>query len=148
MAIHPEAIVLVEAEIWPNFLWTADDYGIPAFLVNARLSERSYRGYRRFGFLFRPLFASFAGVGCPNEADAERLRMLGCRPEAIRVVGNLKYDAAKLEERQPLDVPRLLGQLGISKDAPVPQRSVHPPGAGYRFAQAPALHVEFAPRAH
>ncbi len=58
LRIHPEAIVLVEAEIWPNFLWRADDRRIPLFLVNARLSERSYRGYRRFGFLFRPLFAA------------------------------------------------------------------------------------------
>ena len=119
MAIHPEAVVLVEAEIWPNFLWTADDLDVPTFLVNARLSERSYAGYRRFGLLFRPLFAGFAGVGCQNEADAARLRELGCRPENIRVVGNLKFDAAKLEERVPIDVPRLLTQLGVPKDAPV-----------------------------
>lgn len=119
MAIHPEAVVLVEAEIWPNFLWIADELGVPTFLVNARLSERSFKGYRRFGILFRPLFAGFAGVGCQNEADAGRLRELGCRPENIRVVGNLKYDAAKLEERVPLDVPRLLTQLGVPKDAPV-----------------------------
>lgn len=119
MAIHPEAVVLVEAEIWPNFLWTAEQLGLPTFLVNARLSERSYKGYRRFGFLFRSLFASFAGVGCQNEADAARLRELGCRPENIRVVGNLKFDAAKLEERVPIDVPRLLAQLGVPVDAPV-----------------------------
>lgn len=119
MAIHPEAVVLVEAEIWPNFLWTAEQLGVPTFLVNARLSERSYDGYRRFGFLFRSLFGSFAGVGCQNEADAERLRALGCRPENIRVVGNLKFDAAKLEERVPIDVPRLLTQLGVPVDAPV-----------------------------
>ena len=61
--INPEAIVLVEAEIWPNFLWRARDLSIPVFLANARLSDRSFRGYKRFGFLFRPLFASFAGVG-------------------------------------------------------------------------------------
>ncbi len=119
MAIHPEAIVLVEAEIWPNFLWAAADLGIPTFLINARLSERSFRGYKRFGFLFRPLFAGFSGVGCQNEADAERLRRLGCAPEAIRVVGNLKYDAAKLDERRVLDVPRLLAQLGVTDGAPV-----------------------------
>src|SRR3989454_12781671 len=41
----PQAIVLVEAEIWPNFLWRARELGLPLFLVNARLSERSYRGY-------------------------------------------------------------------------------------------------------
>jgi 3-deoxy-D-manno-octulosonic-acid transferase len=119
IAMHPEAVVLVEAEIWPNFLWAANHLGIPTFLVNARLSPKSYRGYRRFGFLFRPIFASFSGVGCQNEADAERLRQLGCRPESIEVVGSLKFDAAKLEERRLLDVPRLLGQLGVPPDAPV-----------------------------
>ncbi len=103
--INPKAIVLVEAEIWPNFLWRARALGIPLLLANARLSDRSYRGYKRFGFLFRPLFASFAGVGAQNEADAARLREVGCRPEAIRVVGNLKFDAARLDERRTLDVP-------------------------------------------
>ena len=117
MAIHPEAIVLIEAEIWPNFLWRAEEIGIPAFLVNARLSEKSFRGYKRWGMLFRPIFASFAGVGCQNEADAERLKELGCRPEAIRVVGNLKFDAAKLDERRLLDVRRLLGQIGAPPNA-------------------------------
>ncbi len=117
MAIHPEAIVLVEAEIWPNFLWTAEELGVPSFLVNARLSERSFRGYKRFGFLFRPIFAGFAGISCQNESDAARLRELGCRQENIRIVGNLKFDAAKLEERTPLDVQRMLTQLGAPKDA-------------------------------
>jgi len=116
-AMHPQAIVLVEAEIWPNFLWRAQELEIPVFLVNARLSEKSFRGYKRFGFLFRPLFASLAGVGCQNEADAERLRELGCVPEVIHVVGNLKFDAAKLRERRLVDVPRLLDQLGFPKGA-------------------------------
>jgi 3-deoxy-D-manno-octulosonic-acid transferase len=119
LAIHPEAIVLVEAEVWPNFLWLAQDLDIPTYLVNARLSGRSFRGYRRFGFLFRPLFAAFRGVGCQNEADAERLRKLGCRPEVVRVVGNLKFDAAKLEERRMVDVPWLLAQLGVPAGARV-----------------------------
>jgi 3-deoxy-D-manno-octulosonic-acid transferase len=115
--IRPEAIVLVEAEIWPNFLWRARDQGIPVFLVNARLSDRSYGGYKRFGLLFRPLFRSLTGVGAQNEADAAKLRTLGCRPEAIRVVGSLKYDAAKLDERRLLDVPALLRQVGVKPGA-------------------------------
>jgi len=117
--MHPEAIVLVEAEIWPNFIWRAQKLGVPLFLVNARLSDRSYRGYKRFGCLFRSLFASFAGVGAQNEADAARLREIGCRPEAIRVVGNLKFDAARLDERRTLDVPALLRQLGVPTEAPI-----------------------------
>jgi 3-deoxy-D-manno-octulosonic-acid transferase len=117
--INPEAIVLVEAEIWPNFIWRAQKLGVPFFLANARLSDRSYRGYKRFGFLFRPLFASFAGVGAQNETDAARLRDLGCRPETVHVVGNLKFDAAKLDERRTTDVSALLRQLGVPPDAPI-----------------------------
>jgi len=115
--IGPQAIVLVEAEIWPNFLWRARELGLPTFLVNARLSESSYRGYKRFAFLFKPLFASFTAVGAQTEADAARLRELGCRPEAIHIVGSLKFDAARLEERRMLDVPGMLRQLGVSKNA-------------------------------
>jgi 3-deoxy-D-manno-octulosonic-acid transferase len=115
--LRPRAIVLVEAEIWPNFITRVRQQGIPLFLVNARLSERSFRGYKRFGFLFRPLFASFTGVGAQNEADAARLREIGCRPEVIRVVGSLKFDAARIDERRPLNVPAMLRQLGVPTDA-------------------------------
>lgn len=111
--INPEVVVLVEAEIWPNFLWSLQRRGIPHFLVNARLSERSFRGYRRFRFLFGELFAGFAGVGAQNEADARRLRELGCRPEAIHVVGSLKFDAARIDDPNPVDIVSLLGQLGV-----------------------------------
>ncbi len=117
--IKPETVILVEAEIWPNFIWRAQQLGIPVFLANARLSDRSFRGYKRFGFLFRPLFASFAGVGAQNEEDAARLRACGCRPETIHIVGNLKFDAAQLDEPRRLDAPALLRQLGVAPDAPV-----------------------------
>jgi 3-deoxy-D-manno-octulosonic-acid transferase len=117
--INPKAIVLVEAEIWPNFLWRAQRLGIPVFLANARLSDRSYPRYKKFKFLFRPLFASLAGVGCQNEEDAGRLRAVGCRSEAVQVVGNLKFDAAKLNEQRTLDVPAMLRQLGVPEDAPI-----------------------------
>jgi 3-deoxy-D-manno-octulosonic-acid transferase len=115
--IHPEAIILVEAEIWPNFLWKARDMRIPLFLVNARLSDRSFPRYKRFGFLFRRFFAAFTGVGAQNETDARKLRELGCRSERIHVVGSLKFDAAKLDERRVLDVPGMLAQLGVASDA-------------------------------
>jgi 3-deoxy-D-manno-octulosonic-acid transferase len=118
-ALYPEAIILVEAEIWPNFIWRAADMGIPIFLVNARLSDRSYRGYKRFSFLFRPLFASFAGVGAQNEADAKRLIELGCRPGVVRVVGSLKFDAAQLDTQVHLNVGNMLRQVGTPKDATI-----------------------------
>ena len=116
-AISPDAVVLVEAEIWPNFLWRLRDRGTPVFLVNARVSPRSGPRYKRFGFLFRDLFASFTAVGAQTDADAATLRELGCRPEAIHVVGSLKFDAAKVDERRRLDVPDLLQQFGVPESA-------------------------------
>jgi 3-deoxy-D-manno-octulosonic-acid transferase len=115
--INPEAIILLEAEIWPNFLWRASDLKMPVFLANARLSDRSYPRYKRFGWLFRRLFASFEGVGCQNEEDAQRLRDVGCRESKTQVVGNLKFDVAKLPERRHLDVRALLQQVGAPADA-------------------------------
>src|SRR5262245_35421375 len=67
--VRPEAIVLVEAEIWPNFLWKAMDMKIPLFLVNARLSEKSFPRYKMAGFVFRRLFGAFTGVAAQNEGD-------------------------------------------------------------------------------
>jgi len=115
--INPEAVVLLEAEIWPNFLWRARDLRIPVFLANARLSERSYPRYKRFGWLFRPLFASFAGVSCENEGEAQKLRDVGCRPGNVKVVGNLKFDAASFTEKRSLDVRGMLRQIGVGDDA-------------------------------
>jgi 3-deoxy-D-manno-octulosonic-acid transferase len=115
--LHPLAIVLVEAEIWPNFLWHAHDRHIPLFLINARLTNRSYRGYKRCRRLFRPIFGSFTAVGAQNAVDAERIRQLGCRPETIHILGSLKFDAAKIEERRRVDVREILRQLGVADEA-------------------------------
>jgi 3-deoxy-D-manno-octulosonic-acid transferase len=117
--VHPNAIVLIESEIWPNFIWRARSLRTPVFLINARLSDRSYPRYKRLGFLFRDIFASFAAVGAQNEEDAAKLRELGCRPEAVHVVGNLKFDAVNLDAHRALDVPVLLARAGIPLDAPL-----------------------------
>jgi len=117
--IHPDAIVLLETEIWPNFIWRAKKRDIPIFLVNARLSDRSYPRYKFFGSLFRNLFASFDGIGAQNEIEAERFKAVGVRPGRIRVTGNMKFDAAIVEDRKPIDVYKILEQLGVNGDAPI-----------------------------
>jgi len=117
--VKPKAVVLMEAEIWPNFLWHARRTDTPVFLVNARLSERSYRGYKQWGFLFRGIFRSFAGVGCQNAADRQRFRDLGCRSSKLHVIGNMKFDSAKLEGKRLLDVHALFAQIGVAPGAPV-----------------------------
>jgi 3-deoxy-D-manno-octulosonic-acid transferase len=113
--IHPRAIILLEAELWPNLLWQAQDRGIPLFLVNARLSERSFKGYGFFSSVFRPIFSKFRAVGCQQSLDAERLAALGFPAEAVRTVGNMKFDAAQPDAR--LDVPGMLRQIGVNPNA-------------------------------
>lgn len=117
--LNPEAMIFIEAELWPNMIWGLQRRGIPYLLVNARISDRSFRGYRRAGFLFRPLFERFAGVGVQNESDAGRLRALGCRPEAVKVVGSLKFDSASTPQRMAIDVDALLRQTGVPEEAMV-----------------------------
>jgi 3-deoxy-D-manno-octulosonic-acid transferase len=113
--IHPIAVILVEAEIWPNFVQRVCSLGKPLFLVNARVSDRSYPRYKRFGFLFRKLFASFTAVEAQSQEYADKLVEVGCRSDAVHALGNLKFDCVDLTMR--LNVPGLLSQLGVASDA-------------------------------
>src|SRR6185503_14239433 len=87
---HPRAGLLVETELWPNLAAAAARRRIPLLLVNARLSDRSARGYARVPSLARPLLRSLRGIAAQTEADAARLRALGAHD--VVVTGNLKFD--------------------------------------------------------
>jgi 3-deoxy-D-manno-octulosonic-acid transferase len=89
---RPLAGFLIETELWPNLIAMAKERGIAVFLVNARLSERSARGYARFAALARPMLGALAGAAAQSDADAARLSSLGA-PEPF-VTGNLKFDVA------------------------------------------------------
>ncbi len=89
--IRPVGVVLVELEVWPNFVRRCAKEGVPVAVVNGRMSERSYGRYRFWGWFFRPVFRRLAAVGVQNDTYAGRLRDLGSAPV---VTGNLKYDAA------------------------------------------------------
>ena len=82
--------VLMETEIWPNLLAASKCRKIPVFLVNARLSARSARGYGRVSALARPAFSALSGVAAQTAGDAERIAGLGAT--AVEVCGNLKFD--------------------------------------------------------
>ena len=117
--IGPSMIILVEAEIWPNLLWQAESRSIPVSLVNARLSDSSYRGYRRTGFLFRRIFGSLNSVGAQAEEDIARWVELGCRRECVSLTGNIKFDI--LPEGAPgrVDAKSVVRGLGIATDAKI-----------------------------
>lgn len=93
----PSLFVLVETDIWPNLLRTLQRHQVPGVLVNGRLSPQSSRRMRRFGRFFAPLLQHFAYIFAQSAADGERYQELGFPEQHIRVMGNLKYDAALLE---------------------------------------------------
>ena len=95
---EPRLAVLVETEIWPNLLAACAARGVPVLLANARMSERSARGYERWQGLMQPAFASIAVVCAQSEADAARLRSLGAR--RVVLSGNLKFDSAPDEAKR------------------------------------------------
>jgi len=82
--------VLMETELWPNLIHSAARCGVPMVLANARLSERSARGYARLPALTRGCLARLQVIAAQSEADAARLTRLGAR--AVTVTGNLKFD--------------------------------------------------------
>ena len=93
---RPRLGLLIETEIWPNLLAACGAHGVPVLLANARMSEKSALGYRRWSALAQPAFASLAAVCAQSEGDAERLRTLGVR--RVEVAGNLKFDSAPDEQ--------------------------------------------------
>ncbi|MBI3858548.1 MAG: 3-deoxy-D-manno-octulosonic acid transferase [Planctomycetes bacterium] len=112
--IRPVGVVLVELEVWPNFVRRCAKENVPVAVVNGRMSERSFGRYKSWGWFFRSVFRRLSAVGVQSEVYAERLREMGAAPV---VTGNLKYDAAigfdaAAEERS------WRGQLALG-DAPV-----------------------------
>ena len=90
--IRPARIVLVEAEVWPNLASEAHTRRIPLVLVNARLSPRSERRYRRFRFFVAPTFRLLDLVCVPERQDIERWAALGVARNRIHVTGSIKFD--------------------------------------------------------
>lgn len=94
---RPALALIVETELWPNLLLGCRDRGIPAYILNARLSARSLRGYRVLGPLIRRVLGSVALVAAQSEGDARRFLALGARPEVLQITGNLKFDMAEVD---------------------------------------------------
>jgi 3-deoxy-D-manno-octulosonic-acid transferase len=100
VAVKPAVVIILETEIWPNFLRQAHRRKIPTLFVSGRISDRSFARYQRyfgtFGFFLRPFFkrvlATVTMFLMQSEKDAERIRYLGAPSDHVRASGNLKYD--------------------------------------------------------
>lgn len=98
--VRPSVVIVLETEIWPNFLLEAKRSGVPVVFVSGRISDRSFARFQKFagvfGFFLRPLYrsalASADAFLMQGEQDAERIRAMGAPVDRVRVSGNLKYD--------------------------------------------------------
>ncbi len=93
--ISPDAVIIVETDIWPNFLFEMKKRRIPVVLINARLSERSLKGYLWFKSFFSSVFSCFTRIMVQTPLDAGRFQNLGISKENIHVTGNLKFDQVR-----------------------------------------------------
>jgi 3-deoxy-D-manno-octulosonic-acid transferase len=112
--IRPTAIVLVELELWPNFVLHARRSGIPVALINGRLSERSLRGYRRLRPVVRNLLGGLHAVAVQNDTYAERFVELGAPPDRLQVTGSIKFDRV-MTDRRNVKTAELRAAFGISE---------------------------------
>ncbi|MCH8047708.1 MAG: 3-deoxy-D-manno-octulosonic acid transferase [Planctomycetes bacterium] len=95
--IRPDVLVLAELELWPNLIRAAKIHGAKVAVVNGRLSERSYRGYRRLRPLIGRLLRCIDLLAVQNACYAERFERLGASPGSLHVTGSLKFDGAETD---------------------------------------------------
>ena len=114
----PVCLLLVETEIWPNLLTEAKRRNIPVGVINARLSERSFKRYKIVPWLFKPLWGKLDFVLAQSEEDAVRFRGLGITEESVRDMGNMKFDQAEWSPGSatvPIPINRSEAEIGAAQ---------------------------------
>lgn len=115
---RPDAVALVELEIWPNFVRECRRRNTPVCIINGRLSERSFRGYRRLRRFFRPLFASLQFAAVQDQDYAARFEHMGVDPGRCLITGSMKWDAGRTRDSVP-GADDLARALGIDRSRPL-----------------------------
>ena len=156
--VRPDVLVLAELELWPNLIRAAKNHGAKVAVINGRLGEKSFRGYRRIRPLVARLLQQINVVAAQDETYAERFRALGARPETVHVTGSMKYDGAQTDRNNPAtrrlarlagfeddDIVLLAGSTQEPEEAmalrcvPRPQSAMAPAAAGDRAASSRSL---------
>jgi 3-deoxy-D-manno-octulosonic-acid transferase len=161
-AIRPDAVGLVELEVWPNFVASCARRDIPVAVINGRLSARSFRGYSRIRRFIGPTFSRLSLVAAQNADYAQRFAAMGVPPERLVVTDTMKWDAADLSSADGRDVPgaaELALAMGIDRTRPLivagstaedEEALLHaacPPGAQLLCAPRKPEHFDQAARA-
>jgi 3-deoxy-D-manno-octulosonic-acid transferase len=94
----PKLAVIMETEIWPNLFASCEEHKVPLCIINARLSEKSARGYRKIPDLIRPALAEVRLIAAQTDEDARRFLDIGAAEESVKTLGNMKFDIDISEE--------------------------------------------------
>lgn len=113
--LRPAAVVLMELEVWPNWMVQCRRRNIPVILVNGRLTPGSYRGYRWLGPVSWKMFGRLAGACAQEQVYAERFVGLGVRPDRVSVTGTMKFDTAEVGDSVAGD-RELASAVGLRPD--------------------------------
>lgn len=117
-AVNPAVVLIMETELWPNFLRECNSRQIPVALVNGRISRQSFRRYRLIKSFFRRVLSSLSIAVMQSEADAARLEELGMPRERLFTAGNLKFDA-ELATELTGKTEELRNRFAVGSDAPL-----------------------------
>ena len=113
--LRPDILVLAELELWPNLIAAARAHGAKIAVINGRLSEKSYRGYRRIAWLAKHTLEQIDLIAAQNDEYADRFRELGAPLAAVQVTGSIKFDGARTDRNNP-ETRRLAALAGIADD--------------------------------
>jgi 3-deoxy-D-manno-octulosonic-acid transferase len=142
-SIRPDLVVLVELELWPNFIFEVERRQIPLALINGRIGEKSFRGYSRVKPLIRRVLGSFDMLAVQNDTYGTRLRTLGAPAEHVAVTGNIKFDRVESDRQNP-KTAELRRSFGIQPDEQVfIAGSTQSPEESYALDAWKSLQTEF-----
>ncbi len=98
---RPEVAIIMETELWPNTIAACRKHKVPVIVANARLSEKSAKGYQRLSAIARPMLASLTAVAAQHQDDGDRFVTLGLPHASLKVTGNIKFDLTLSTSDEP-----------------------------------------------
>ncbi|MBW1712329.1 MAG: 3-deoxy-D-manno-octulosonic acid transferase [Deltaproteobacteria bacterium] len=113
--VRPAGVIIVETDVWPNFVRACQKRSLPAALVNFRISPARHRGHKRLAWFFKAVYAQLSAVALPTQLDLERFEELGLDSRVLcEVTGSLKYDQPQPEPARPEDFGLEPGRLVLA----------------------------------
>ncbi|MCA9239683.1 MAG: 3-deoxy-D-manno-octulosonic acid transferase, partial [Planctomycetales bacterium] len=141
--VRPDLLVLAELELWPNLIAAARRHGAQVAVINGRLSENSFRGYQRIGWLAKRVLKQINLIASQDQATADRFLALGASRGTVQVTGSLKYDGAETNRENPR-TQELRNLAGLTSDHVVLLAgSTQAPEEAFAIETFQRLHPEF-----